>query len=617
MFVYRAALHRHNDLEVRPNLQNRVPGTEMDWQGWLTLAVVLLALVGMVREVAGPDLIMMAALFTLAAFGILTPAETFSGFANPSLAAVGVLFVVSAALRDTGARELTVGRVLASARSEWTGLARICPPVAAFSAFLNNAPIVAMMTPVVIDWARRRGHSPSRFLIPLSYSSILGSTTTVIGTSTTLVIAGLVIDAGMPEIGFFELASVGVPISIAGLAYLGYVAPKLLPDHKQLADHLGARRREYTASMIVEPECPLIGQPLDEAGLRALPGLFVVEIDRSSHIITPVAPDELIAAGDRLVFAGVVSTIIELQRIRGLVPATETEVLAHQPGDHNLIEAVVSLSSPLIGQSIRGANFRTVYDAAVIAVHRNGERVPGKIGAIELEAGDTLLMQAAPGFLRAHRNSPDFYLVSEVASGVTPRYERAWIAGAILVAMVLAASFGLYPISIAAFLAAGALVATRCVSGREARRSVQWSILIVIGAGFGIAAAMEKSGAARFVAELLTGAAGDFGPLVTLAMVYATALVLAELLNHTAAVTIMFPIAVATAAQVGAAPRPFVMAVALATCCAFASPVSYQTHLIVYGPGGYRFGDFVRVGLPLDVLTAVISLLIIPIVWPF
>jgi len=589
----------------------------MTWEGWFTLGVVLLALVAMIREFAAPDLVMMAALFTITAAGILTPEETFRGFSNPALAAIGALFVVSAGLRETGALEMTVGRLFGKARGERAGLARICPPVAALSAFLNNAPIVAMMTPAIIDWARRRGMAPSRFLIPLSYSAILGSTTTVIGTSTILTVAGLMIGSGMRKMEFFELAPVGLPLAIAGLAYLQFVAPRLLPARKELSEWLGEHRREYTASMIVAAECPLIGQTIEHAGLRHLPGLFLVEIDRAGRIITPVAPDDVIREADRLVFAGVVSTIVDLQRIRGLVPATEDEAPAPNEPYHRLVEAVVSPSSPLVGQSIRDANFRTVYDAAVIAVHRNGARVAGKIGEIVLEAGDTLMMQGAPGFLRAHRNNPDFYLISEIAGSERPRYDRAWIAIAVLLAMVLCASAGPFPISVAAFLAAGLLLVTRCIDGRGARRSVDWSILVVIGAGFGIAAAMQKTGAAAGVAGLIAAAAGSLGPHATLVTVYLASLALAELLNHNAAVAIMFPIAVATAELAGADSRPFVMAVALGGCAAFASPVSYQTHLIVYGPGGYRFNDFLRVGLPLDVVCAAIATFLIPIVWPF
>ena len=589
----------------------------MEWQGWLTLAVVLLTLFAMVKELAGPDLVMMAGLFTLAAFGVLTPRETFEGFANPALAAVGALFIVSAALRETGALEATVGRLIDRTRTERGGLARICPPVAALSAFLNNAPVVAMMTPTVIDWARRRGLSPSRFLIPLSYSSILGSTTTVIGTSTILTVSGLLGQSGLGEIGFFELAPIGVPIAIAGLAFLLYGAPHLLPNRSEPSEILGDRRREYTASMIVEDQCPLIDQTVEDAGLRHLPGLFLVEIGRAGRIITPVGPDELIRAGDRLVFAGVVSTIVDLQRIRGLVPATDDEGPAPNHPEHRLVEAVISASSPLINQSIRDASFRSVYDAAVIAVHRNAERVPGKIGEIVLEAGDTLLLQGAPGFLRAHRNSRDFYLVSEIAGTETPRYDRAGIAIIILVLMVLAAGLGAYPISIAAFVAAGLLILTRSIGGSAARRSVEWSILVVIGASLGIAFAMQKTGAAAAVAGLIAPAAGSIGPVAALIVVYLTTLLMAETLHHNAAVALMFPIAVETANLVGANPRGFVMAVAIGGCCAFASPVAYQAHLIVYGPGGYRFTDFVRVGLPLDAICAVIAIALIPVFWPF
>ena len=591
----------------------------MEWQIWFTLGIVLLALAAMVREVAPPDLVLMAALFSLAAAGVLTPAETFAGFANPAVATIGALFMISAALRETGALDLTLGRILARARTVRSGQASICGPVAAVSAFLNNAPIVAMMTPTVIDWAKRTNLSPSRFLIPLSYASILGSTTTIIGTSTNLTVAGLIIDAGMPEMGFFELLPVGLPLCAVGLFYLIFVAPRWLPARVSPAEALGERRREYVATMLVEPGCPLVDRSVEDAGLRELPGLFLVEINRKDTRITPVAPDQMIRASDRLVFAGVVETIVDLQRIRGLVPAPDedddgTEQAVQK--NHRLVEAVVSASSPLVNQSIRDSNFRTVYDAAVIAVHRNGERVLGKIGEIVLRPGDTLLMQSAPGFMRAHANSADFYLVSELSGGAKPHYERAWLALSVLVVMVVSVSVGLLPISIASFIAVGFLIVTRCLRGQQARQSVDWSILVVIGAGLGIAGALEKTGAASLVAGLLVSLGGDFGAPVALALVYLTCLMMAEMLHHNAAVAIMFPIAVAAANQVGADPRSFVMAVAVASCCAFASPFTYQTHLIVYGPGGYRFTDFLRVGVPLDLICAVVALVFIPLIWP-
>ncbi len=588
----------------------------MDWQIAYTLAVVLVALTAMVRQVAAPDMILMAALLSLALAGILTPLETFAGFANPAVATIGALFMVSAALRGTGALDLTVGRFLGGARGLTAGAIRITAPVATLSAFLNNAPIVAMMTPSVTEWARRNNLSPSRFLIPLSYAAILGSSTTIIGTSVNLTVAGLIDDAGMRPMSFFELLPVGLPICAVGLLYLVFVVPRQLPDRVDPHEGLGERRREYVTAMAVQDDCPLVDRSVEQAGLRRLPGLFLVEIDRGGRVITPVAPDESIRSGDHLVFAGVVSTIIDLQRIRGLLPISEDAGSANDP-THRLAEAVVSRSSPLVGLSIREASFRTVYDAAVIAVHRNGERLPGKIGEIVLRAGDTLLLQCAPGFLRAHGNSPDFFLVSELEDETKPRYERAGLSLAILLGMVTLVTAGVLPIAVAAFAAVGLMLVTRCLTGAQARRSVDWSILIVIGAVLGIASAMEKTGAADLIARTLIGDGSGIGPLAALAIIYATCLLMAETLHHNAAVAIMFPIAVATANQMGVEPRGFVMAVAVASCCAFASPVSYQTHLIVYGPGGYRFTDFVRVGLPLDILCGGVAITVIPWIWPF
>lgn len=586
----------------------------MGLDGWYTLAVLAAMIFALAREITGPDLVVLAGLLALAAPGLLTPEETFRGFANPAVGAVGALFVVSAGLRETGILETTVSSLFRTARTPRQALLRLCPPLAAASAFLNNAPIVALMTPVVTDWARRSGQPASRFLIPLSYATVLGSVLTVIGTSVNLMVAGLLTQNGLAPMGFFELLPVGLPVALVGLAYLVFVAPRWLPARREAAEELGEQRREYTSVMRVEPHCPLIGQSIEQAGLRQLPGLFLVEIDRQGRTITPVGPEELIASGDALVFAGVVETIVDLQRIPGMAPDTGDE----PPGDERqrrLMEAVISVSSPLVGRSIREANFRTTYDAAVLAVHRNGERVGGKIGEIVLRQGDTLLLQTAPGFSRAHGSSPNFYLVSEVPGVTPPRREKGVLALLVLGAMVASAALGWLPISIAAFLAAAALIAFGVIDGAAARQSIVWSVLVVIGASFGIATAMQKTGAADFLATGLLAPAAAFGPIAVLAVLYATTLLLSELLHHNAAAAIMVPIALASAAETGSDPRSFVLTVAIAATCAFANPVTYQAHLIVYGPGGYRFHDFVRVGLPLDLLAGAVALCVIPQVW--
>jgi di/tricarboxylate transporter len=591
----------------------------LDWQGWLTIGVVVAMLAAMVRGIAAPDLIMMGGLFALGLTGVLTPEETFSGFANPAMMTVGALFILSAAMRETGALEISLGRLFGKAKTELGGMTRTLPVLAGLSAFLNNAPIVAMMTPLVIDWARRHEISPSRLLIPLSYSTILGSIITIIGTSVTLTVAGLVIQSGMQPLSLFELAPVGIPICIVGLIYLLTVAPRILPVRVDPASEVGAQRREYTVAMIVEDNCTLIGQTIEEAGLRALPGLFLFEIERADRIISPVAPDETIQSGDRMVFAGVVSTIVDLQRIRGLVPAPADDEERPSSADVRspLVEAVVSRSSPLVHRTIKQANIRRVYDAAVIAVHRNGERVPGKIGSIVLRPGDTLVFQAAPGFIEAHQNSADFYLVSEVPESHAPRHERAWLAIAVFLTMVVLAATEIIPISIGSFVAGGVLIATRCITGPEARKSVHMNVLMVIAAGLGIATAIEKTGTAAAIAKLLVNESRVLGPVALLATIYLVTMAMSEFLHHAASAALMFPIAMAAADQAGLDPRGFVIAVALGAACAFASPVTYQTHLLVYGPGGYRFTDFVRVGLPLDLICAAVAITLIPLIWPF
>jgi di/tricarboxylate transporter len=593
----------------------------MDWQIGFTLALVALALGIMVREIASPDLVLMATLICLGASGILTPSETFGGFANPVVAAVGALFMVSAALRETGALDMTLGRVLGRSDKPRRAMARMTAPVAMLSAFLNNAPIVAMMTPTVIDWARHHRMAASRFLIPLSYASILGSVNTIIGTSTLLTVAGLVQESDQlaRPMGFFEPAPVGILVAAAGLFYLIFVAPARLPNRMEPVEELNDRSREYTIAMRVTDGSPFDGQTVEEANLRNLPGLFLVEIDRGERLITPVGPGEVLRAGDILVFAGVISTIVDLQRRRGLEPAAPEALLRTLPGGRNrrLVEAVVSASSPLIGQSVKGSNFRSVYDAVVIAVHRNAERVAGKIGDIVLRPGDTLLMQCAPEFMRLHHNSRDFYLASELPDSRPRAFDRARVSLGILAAMVLLVTLADIHIAIAAFIAVAALLLTKCITASEARQSVEWSVLITIGAGLGIATAMDKSGAARFVADGLVASVGTFGPMATLVAIYLLCLVMAETLQHNAAVAIMFPIALAAAQALGVDPWPFVMTVAMGSACAFAFPVSYQTHLIVYGAGGYRFRDFLRVGLPLDLLCGAVALLVIPRIWPF
>ena len=424
------------------------------------------------------------------------------------------------------------------------------------------------------------------------------------------------LEAGLAPMRFFELAPVGLPICFVGLLYLRFAAPHLLPGRRDPVDEALERPREYTAGMLIEGHSPLVGLGVEEAGLRQLPGLFLVEIDRGGHVLTPVAPDQVLEAGDRLVFAGVVETIVDLAQIPGLTPLTAQDLPAEAIPGRRLAEAVVSDVSPLVGRSIRDASFRSAYDAAVIAVHRGASESAER-------SVRSFCDPVTPSSCRFHRVScaptviaPDFFLVSEVPGARVSDRRGAAIAGAILLVMVMIVASGWRPISLAAPLAGGLLVLSGCLSPRAARGSLNWSVLVVIGCGLGIAAAMEKTGAAGEIAGVLVGMAGPWGPLATLATVYLTTLLIAEFLNHTAAAAIGVPIAIAAAEALGVDARGFVIAMAFAASCSFAIPTSYQTHLIVLGPGGYRFTDFARTGVALDLLCAGVALALIPLVWP-
>jgi di/tricarboxylate transporter len=375
--------------------------------------------------------------------------------------------------------------------------------------------------------------------------------------------------------------------------------------------------RQYSLEMLVEAGSPLVGRSIEEAGLRHLDNLYLMEIDRGGHVIAAVSPTERLEAGDRLVFVGVIDSVVELQKIRGLRPATEQVFKLDDPrSERVLVEAVVSNTCPLLGRTIREGRFRSTYGAVVIAVARNGERLRMKIGDIALEPGDTLLLEAGPTFLDRQRSSRHFYLVSEVRDFSAPRHDRSWIACTVLAGMVLAAGMELVPMVTAALVAAGAVVALRCISSAEARRSIEWESLLLIAASFGLARAMEKTGLAAGVAEATIAAAGDH-PHVVLAAIYLVTMLFTELMSNNAAAVLTFPIAWQTAADLDVNPMPFVMAITVAASCGFATPMGYQTNLMIYGPGGYKFGDYVRFGGPLNLLVMALTVALAPLIWPF
>lgn len=612
-------------------------------QAWMALTVTTAVFLGLQAGKGVPtDLVFLLGVTAVTLAGIITPAQALGGFANPGVILVGAMFVIAAGMRNTGVLDWVGQKLLGRADNERSALQRLFGPLMTGSAFMPNTPVVAMMVPVVVDWCRKRNISPSRLLIPVSYLSILGGVCTLVGTSTTLVVQAALrteyeskrwlaqpeFREQLREMSLFEIGQAGLPCALVGAAVLILFARKLLPDRKDIVQQVGEHRREYLVEMLVRPECRLIGKTVEDAGLRGLEGLFLIEINRGGDILAPVTPKDLIQSGDRLVFTGVVTTIIDLERIPGLVPAADLayEVRPDERHQRHLTEAVLSRTSPLIGRTVRAANFRQRYGAAVVAVHRNGERVTNKIGTIVLEAGDTLLLQTRTDFAEAFRDNADFYLVSAVEGSTPLRHERAALAAVLMLILVVwlsATDFppmkdwpGVNSPAMAAVFIASLFVATRCLPIAAARAALDLQVLITIAAAIGLGEALSASGAAKAIADRLVEFVGN-QPYVLLIVLFALTVAFGELMSNNAVAAMMFPVAVQLAFAGDHSPRPFVMGVTLAASFSFLTPVGYQTNLMVMGPGGYRPVDFVRAGWPVSLAVSVTALCLIPWVWPF
>lgn len=584
---------------------------------WFTLSVVAGVFGLLMWAPITPGMSLLAGLGVLLITpGIVEPAAALAGFSNEGMMTVAVLFVVAAGVRETGGIDWLAERLLGRSKNiDWT-LIRLVAPTTALSAVLNNTPLVAMLIPAVADWCKKHRVAASKLMIPLSYAAILGGTCTLIGTSTNLVVNGMLIAREGYGLPVFEITKVGLPAAIVGCLFLLVTHRWLLPDRAPVLAQLDDPR-QYTVEMTVEPDSPLIGKTIEEAGLRHLQGVYLAEIDREGRVLAAVSPHEPLYANDRLVFVGVVDSVVDLRRIRGLQPATDQVFKLTAPRTTRcMIEAVVSDSSPLVGRTIRDARFRSNYNAVVVAVARNGERMHRKIGDIIVRPGDTLLLEGHADFVKQHRNSRHFFLVSQLEDSQPPRHDRALLALVILVGMVILAATGLLSMFKAALVAATLMMLTRCVSLHGARRSLDADVLLAIAAAFGLGAALEQSGAALSIAQgLIDLAAGR--PWLSLAVVYGITLVVTELITNNAAAALMFPLAMATAERLGVSNMPFIIVVMMAASAGFATPIGYQTNLMVYGPGGYRFSDFVKIGVPLDLLVWAVTVALAPLIWPF
>jgi len=589
---------------------------ELGWQAYLTLGVLSSTLLILLFTHLPSDYVFLGSLVVLLLSGVLETKEALAGFGSPCLVTIGVLYVVVAGMKETGGLLWISQNVLGQPKSFRKAQLRLMLPVSALSAFLNNTPVVALFIPAVIEWSRRIRVAPSRLLIPLSYASIFGGICTLVGTSTNLVVHSLVqTHYGNEGLSMFEITKLGLPCAVLGILFV-ISLPWLLPDRKGFTETTG-NPREYTVEMHVSEGSRLAGKSLGSSELGGLPGAFVIELIREDRMISPVVPEEVIQEGDRLVFVADVDSMQVLYQMPGLRPAPNQIFKLDAPRHQRcLVQAVISNTCPLVGKSIKEGRFRNHYNAVVIAIARDGERIAGRMADIVLRPGDILLVEAHAGFIPRQRESRDFYLVNEVENFSLKKTTKAPVAFSILTGMVLSVSIGWLSMLEASLLAAGLMLATGCCSPDQGRRNIEWEVLLTIAAALGLGQALATTGAAKALSSSFLSLTGSH-PWLSLANVYLITSLATAIITNNAAVVLIFPIAMNTAEQLGVNPMPFIICIMIAASASFATPMGYQTNLMVYGPGGYRFGDFFRIGLPLTLAIGAMAVLLAPLIWPF
>jgi di/tricarboxylate transporter len=583
----------------------------MNADAWITLVVLVGAIVVMAVDRFPTVLVMGAAVAVLLLADVIDEATALSGFASSAPLTIAALYVVAGAAAVTGALGGLIDRVLGEGRGS---LPRLTGATAAISSFVPNTPLVALFAPRVVRWARRTGNQTSRYLMPLSYASVLGGVITLIGTSTNLVVSDVLRADGQEPLAMFEMTPAGLPVAAVGVGILVLLGPRLLPDRETAGESLRATARKFHVVMTVEHGGPIAGQTIAGAGLRSLDGVYLAAVEGGAGVLS-AHPDLVLQPGDHCFFVGDIGRVLDLQHIVGLTSAEQSHLLDTERPGAQLFEAVISQQSTLVGQTLRQVGFRARYDAAVLAVHRANGEVSGKLGAIELRAGDVLLLLASPSFESIWRPQSDFALVASVEEPAPPRRHRAWLPSVVLAAMIVAVTVDIVSLFEAAMLAAAAVVAGGAISVGEARRAINLNVVLTIAVSISLGAAVQESGLAAEVASAITDVGGTFGDVGLVAAVLVATMIITELVSNNAAAALMLPVGLAVAVTADIDPRAFAVAVLIGASCSFLSPVGYQTNLMVYGLGGYRFADFTRVGLPITLSTIVVTTATLWLFW--
>ncbi|NGP75911.1 SLC13 family permease [Balneolaceae bacterium YR4-1] len=603
----------------------------MGYELILILVVLFLAFFALAIDLWSPDAVLLTALVLVTVGGVLNLEQALRGFGNSTLLALGSLYIIAAALRESGALDRASEFILGKeTRSIRRILIRLCPSVTLYSAFLNNTPIVAMGIPAIRSWSKKNRVPVSKLLMPLSFAAILGGICTLIGTSTNLITHGLLQSHGMPGFSFFELSLLGVPCAIAGLFYLIVISPKLTPARRDIR-YQEEKKRELLVELEITQGANVVGQSVEESGLKTFPGFYLSRINRDDREIAPVPDEEELRAGDHLLYAaqgGVAAKVPDLSGYPGLQLALlpPREIKSDRKMNRELHQVVVKEGSRLVGATIEEGKLLDRFGAAVTGVRRKGKRIDQPLGDFILHAGDVLLLDTGRGFRGAYEETPDFFLTSE-AGGEGPGEKKnikeqrpggkdLYVSVAVLFGVIAMAAFGGMHIALAGILGVVVLLTFGVIEAGEARESVDWTVLIVIGAALGLGSAMEESGAAEIIASWLVEFTSAYGARTVLAGVVITTVILTEIITNNGAVALMFPIVLSVAESQGFEARGLFIAMTIAASMSLITPIGYQTNLMVYGPGNYKFTDFFKVGFPLQITLWAIVIILAPIIWP-